>query len=160
MEIAPSDVGKFSGGAKKIARPQPGTWNIAPAVERELVNTTRARKAVQRHIPSQEFHVENPAGGKRLLEDLLDFRSDPEQFRATLRILDRQVENQRSTSRKNAAQVMPRRAALNVPAQKPDTRPQNDIHLGLRKQHTQQIVDRIQRSREISVPESDIRAPL
>src|SRR5262245_21715851 len=96
LPIPSVDLQHIEKSSKKIARANTRSGHIPPYGKRELINGGLYGLHVVASLtdkPGNKLDVKDPAGAKWTSEELLYTGIDTEDLRSTLRIVDRQAEN-------------------------------------------------------------------
>ena len=78
----------------------------------------------------------------------------PEDLGAALGVVDRQAQRERDPGRKDPAEVVPPRMAPDVAPHQHHARAEHDVDVGALRGESQEIVDGVERRREVGVPEA------
>ncbi len=105
---------------------------------------------------SHEFDIEDPAGQKRLGQDLVQLGRDAQQFGAALRVRNGDRQRQRGQLGKQAANALSPETAVDPPAQQGNTGAHDQLALRPLVEYLNELGDVGQGSRQIGVPITNI----
>ena len=102
-------------------------------------------------VARQEFHIEDPAGSKGLVEQPAHLGLHAKELGSTLRVVDRQAQHEAGSRGEQATRVVTRRLAVDVTSEQRHTGTHGHVDFGALMQNLHELVHGLERGCEIGI---------
>jgi len=160
-EVAPADPPQVDARAQVVGGADLRACDVGPLHQRQLADHRVGRRkpalAPRTDHAREDLDVEGPARDEGLGEELAQRRARAKELGAALRVVDAQPEHRRDRGRGQPAEVVAQRVPLDPAAEQHDPRAHHELEPGARCEHAAKLDHRLERRREIGVPEARVR---